>query len=395
MKTTNAPKQDLAFYGLGLNNNVVLHAIGYASGKTLYHKLRNQALGLIILTCAGSLPGYWTAILTVDTVGRKPLQVFGFLLLTAVFCILGFALHELSEGSTLALYIVGQFLFNAGPNTTTFILPAECFPTRYRATAHGISAAMGKIGAIMAQAISIPLLKQESSAVAAGCKGNQCSPFLNRLLQLFALFMLLGTLVSLLIPETKGITLEELSGEPHTSYNDGCNGSVKAFRPPRPWWHPKELLGFCGAGEPAGFNRRSLCWGGSRHGSRHQSPRLGIMSSPQMVGVPSETTENTQSSSHWRILGNRQKRKLHSTADSEEIAMMRRDGGTAPPRDDASDETAYVRGNDNSRSNVAMMTTATAGTVDPPTWGAGWGRIDRGRAAPSSELLDVGMLLRS
>ncbi|KAM3529429.1 hypothetical protein NHJ13051_001909 [Beauveria bassiana] len=385
---------DLAFYGLGLNNHVVLQAIGYSSGKSLYYKLRNQAFGLIILTCAGSLPGYWTAMLTVDTVGRKPLQVFGFLLLTAVFCVLGFALDSLNGGSTLALYIIGQFLFNAGPNTTTFILPAECFPTRYRATAHGISAAMGKIGAIVAQAISIPLLKQDSSDEApASCTGNQCSPSLDHLLQLFALFMLLGTLVSLLIPETKGITLEELSGEPHTSYNDGCNGSIKAFRPPRAWWHPKELLGFCGAGEPAGFHQRSVCWGGGRRGSRHHSPRIGIMSSPQMVGAASErmTTDKTRSS-QWRILGHRDKRKMHSTSDSEEIAMMRRSAGTQ--RDDASDETAYVRGN-NSRSNNVGAATLAAGHVDPPTWGAGWGRIDRGRTAPSSELQDVGMLLRN
>ncbi|TQV92804.1 phosphate:H+ symporter [Cordyceps javanica] len=383
---------DLAFYGLGLNTTVVLHAIGYATGQTLYHKLRNQALGLIILTSAGSLPGYWTAIMTVDTVGRKPLQVFGFLLLTVVFCILGFAANALTEGSRLALYIVGQFLFNAGPNTTTFILPAECFPTRYRATAHGICAAMGKIGAIVAQVISIPILQQRGSAAAANCTGDDCSSSLTRLMQLYALFMLLGTLVSLLIPETKGITLEELSGEPHTSYNDGCNGSVKAFRLPRPWWHPKELLGFCGAGQPAGFNRRSLCWGGSRHGSHHQSPRLGIMASPQMVGASTETTENTKSS-QWRILGHFGKRKGHSRADSEDIAMMmRRDGGTGAQRDDASDETAYVRG---TNGHAGAMTTLRGGNGEAPTWGAGWGRIDRGRTAPSSELQDVGMLLRN
>ncbi|KAJ6788755.1 hypothetical protein PWT90_03306 [Aphanocladium album] len=384
---------DLAFYGLGLNNNLVLHAIGYANETTLYHKLRNHALGLIILACAGSLPGYWTAMLTVDTVGRKPLQVFGFLLLTIVFCILGFALDGLAEGPSLALYVIGQFLFNAGPNTTTFIVPAECFPTRYRATAHGISAAMGKIGAIVAQGISIPLLKHGGSAVPAQCKGNQCSPSLNRLFQLFALFMLLGTLVSLLIPETKGITLEELAGEPHTSYNDDCNGSAKGYHPPRPWWHPKELLGFCGAGQPAGFRQRSVRFGGSRHGSRHQSPRLGIMSSPQMVGLPHENSENMEPLK-WGPFGRHKKRKMHSTADSEEIAMMRRDGSAGPQRDDASEETAYVRGANNSHNNVGVLSTSMAGNVDPPTWGAGWGRIDRG-TAPSSELRDVGMLLRN
>ncbi len=39
--------------------------------------------------------------------------------------------------------------FNFGPNSTTYITPAELFPTRYRATCHGISAASGKLGSIL------------------------------------------------------------------------------------------------------------------------------------------------------------------------------------------------------------------------------------------------------
>nr|KYP76376.1 putative inorganic phosphate transporter 1-9 [Cajanus cajan] len=34
-------------------------------------------------------------------------------------------------------------------NTTTFIVPAELFPARFRSTCHGISGAMGKAGAII------------------------------------------------------------------------------------------------------------------------------------------------------------------------------------------------------------------------------------------------------
>lgn len=51
----------------------------------------------------------------------------------------------------LALFVLAQFFQNFGPNSTTFIVPGECFPTRYRSTAHGLSAASGKIGAIIAQ----------------------------------------------------------------------------------------------------------------------------------------------------------------------------------------------------------------------------------------------------
>lgn len=49
------------------------------------------------------------------------------------------------------LYCLANFFQNFGPNTTTFVIPGEVFPTRYRSTAHGISAASGKLGAIVAQ----------------------------------------------------------------------------------------------------------------------------------------------------------------------------------------------------------------------------------------------------
>ncbi|KAL0950301.1 hypothetical protein HGRIS_010278 [Hohenbuehelia grisea] len=44
-----------------------------------------------------------------------------------------------------------NFFANFGPNTTTFIIWGGAFPTRYRSTAHGISAASGKLGTIIAQ----------------------------------------------------------------------------------------------------------------------------------------------------------------------------------------------------------------------------------------------------
>ena len=38
---------------------------------------------------------------------------------------------------------------NAGPNATTYLLPAEVYPTLIRATGHGIAAASGKVGAVV------------------------------------------------------------------------------------------------------------------------------------------------------------------------------------------------------------------------------------------------------
>lgn len=49
-----------------------------------------------------------------------------------------------------ALYFLSSFFGQFGPNATTWLLPGEVFPTDIRATCHGISAATGKVGALIA-----------------------------------------------------------------------------------------------------------------------------------------------------------------------------------------------------------------------------------------------------
>ena len=219
----------MAFYGLGLNNSIILSAIGYAKGSDVYHIFRNTAIGNLIIVCAGAIPGYWVTVATVDTIGRKPIQLMGFILLTILFVVIGFAYHHLSEGALLALYVLCQFFFNFGPNATTFIVPGECFPTRYRSTSHGLSAASGKVGAIIAQVVFGPLRTKGHPTTA------NPSPWLNHVMQIFALFMLCGIFTTLLIPETKRKTLEELAGEvPGTpNYDPETSGHRKmSYVPP-------------------------------------------------------------------------------------------------------------------------------------------------------------------
>jgi len=197
---------DVAFYGLGLNSSTVLQAIGYGGGTTVYKKLFNLAAGNCILVCAGAIPGYWLAVATIDTVGRKPLQLIGFVFLTILFVVWGFAYKHISPHGMLGIYVLIQLFFNWGPNTTTFIVPGECFPTRYRSTSHGISAASGKIGSIIAQAAISPLRTRGAVKGAV----NQ-SPWLNHVMQIFSFFMFCGIFTTLLIPETKRRTLEDLA----------------------------------------------------------------------------------------------------------------------------------------------------------------------------------------
>lgn len=197
---------DVAFYGLSLNTATVLTAIGYGTGPTVYKILYNIAAGNCILICAGAIPGYWATVATVDTIGRKPIQLGGFIVLTILFIVWGFDYKNMKPHAHLALYVLVQFFFQFGPNATTFIVPGECFPTRYRSTSHGFSAGMGKIGSIIAQAGIAPLRTR-------GATKTNASPWQNHVMQIYSLFMFLGIFTTLCIPETKRLTLEQLSGE--------------------------------------------------------------------------------------------------------------------------------------------------------------------------------------
>ncbi|KAI0783636.1 phosphate transporter [Abortiporus biennis] len=204
---------DIAFYGLGLNSGIILQTIGFgtpANSKTItgiYQNLKNICVGNLILVVAGLIPGYWASFLLIDSWGRKPIQFMGFGVLTILFIILGFGFDKLTAtpAATKAfvfLYCLANFFQNFGPNTTTFVVPGEAFPTRYRSTSHGIAAASGKLGAIVAQA-GFGQMKDIGGT----------NKFVKHILEIFALFMLTGIFSTILIPETKQKTLEELSNE--------------------------------------------------------------------------------------------------------------------------------------------------------------------------------------
>jgi PHS family inorganic phosphate transporter-like MFS transporter len=173
----------------------------------------------------------------IDRLGRKVIQIMGFSILTLLFLILGFAYNQIrcySMWLFITIFLLAQFVSCAGPNTTVFVIPAEVYPTQIRTTLYGISAAIGKLGAVVAEGhiifyfiffvcfnlngfflnlINIVGFFQLKNIDGITNKG------LPLILQIFAGFMLLGGLFSFLLPETKGKSLEELSSvEPDSSH---------------------------------------------------------------------------------------------------------------------------------------------------------------------------------
>ncbi|KAH9474334.1 putative metabolite transporter C2H8.02 [Psilocybe cubensis] len=128
---------DIAFYGINLNQNVVLQQIGFdGSSGTPWNRLFKISTGGIIITALGFVPGYYVSVLTIEVLGRKWIQVQGFLLAALFLGILAGCFETLSKVSFIVCFAFLQFFFNFGANT-------------FKASAHGMSAAAGKAGAII------------------------------------------------------------------------------------------------------------------------------------------------------------------------------------------------------------------------------------------------------
>jgi hypothetical protein len=95
------------------------------------------SLGNLILACASGMPGYLPSALTMDAFGRRFIQIRDFANLTVILLTIGFGYGTFDKISLIAFYILAQLFFNFGPNAKTFVVPAECFPTRYRSTLLG------------------------------------------------------------------------------------------------------------------------------------------------------------------------------------------------------------------------------------------------------------------
>jgi len=189
---------DFVYYGNTIASPLI---IGLVAPKA---SLIGQTGYLLAIFAVAALPGYLLAAATIDKIGRRLLQALGFTAMAAAFAGLW-----LIPGATttvlpfLLLFGATYFFAEFGPNTTTFVYPAEIFPVRVRTTSYGIAAAAGKVGAFIGTYALTALLPaiglSQTSALVAGVA-------------------VLGLLVTVtLLPEPKGQSLEELTETPFSS----------------------------------------------------------------------------------------------------------------------------------------------------------------------------------
>lgn len=225
---------DIAFYSQNLFQKDIFTSINWipkANTMSALEEVYRISRAQTLIALCGTVPGYWFTVALIDVVGRFAIQLLGFFMMTVFM--LGLAIpyhHWTTPGNHIGFVVMYAFTFffaNFGPNSTTFIVPAEIFPARLRSTCHGISAASGKAGAIIgAFGFLYAAQNQDKSKTDAGYPAG--IGVRNSLFVLAASNML-GFVLTFLVPESKGKSLEEMSGEAEDSEEEPVG--ARAVRP--------------------------------------------------------------------------------------------------------------------------------------------------------------------
>ncbi|KAK1412617.1 hypothetical protein QVD17_34007 [Tagetes erecta] len=214
---------DIAFYSQNLFQKDVFSAIGWihpAHTMSAIEEVFKIARAQTLIALCSTVPGYWFTVALIDRIGRFSIQLMGFTMMTIFMFALAIPYNHWKKHDNMGFIVLYSFTFffaNFGPNATTFIVPAEIFPARLRSTCHGISAASGKLGAIVG-AFGFLYLAQDKHKPD---KGYGRGIGVKNALTILAVVNLLGALFTLLVPEAKGKSLEEMSGENNDNDVDG------------------------------------------------------------------------------------------------------------------------------------------------------------------------------
>ncbi len=180
---------DVALYGNGVSNTLILSTLN-PGADLLHHTLLS-----VVIFAVFAVPGYVLSARYIDKIGRKPIQYMGFAVMTIAYALISIPGVDKQFAFFVAIYGVSYLFINFGPNATTFLIPSEIYPTSIRAKGHGISAAVGKLGAFVG-AFTLPLV--------LASKG------MSYVMVIMSVVSFCGILTTMLIPEMKQVSLDEV-----------------------------------------------------------------------------------------------------------------------------------------------------------------------------------------
>jgi len=174
--------------------------LGYAPSSDAYQGVVNFVLKNVYTSLTEFL-AILAVIPIIDAYSRRRMQAVGFAVMVLLCVVFGSAYMHLTAAWQVAVFVLTA-LTAAVPAVTTFLVPTEFFPTRYRATMVGMVYGMAKL---------CGLLVVQLAAIDYGTLMDQATVQLYVVIA--AVLFAAGGVMTPLIPETRGKRLEELSLE--------------------------------------------------------------------------------------------------------------------------------------------------------------------------------------
>jgi MFS family permease len=135
---------NIVFYGMKLFSGPIFEDISPGGDLVVQN-------GYLLPNNICALAGYYLAAQLMDkpSFGRKRIQMLSFALCAIIFMLTAGIFSSSSTGVIIFLFFASSFV-GQGANVTTYVIAAEMYPTELRGTFHGISAFLGKLGALLA-----------------------------------------------------------------------------------------------------------------------------------------------------------------------------------------------------------------------------------------------------
>ena len=157
---------DVAYYGVNLFAGAILNAMdGDDDNVSKDSSVRGVCWKEIVAAGMG-IPACALTIYLMEPMGIKQLQVVGFVLIAVGFVVMAACFAPLRDypDALFTIYCFLLFFLSFGPNATTYVLSSQIYPKNIRTTYNGISAAMGKLGAVIGAYMFGPLADGTSLA---------------------------------------------------------------------------------------------------------------------------------------------------------------------------------------------------------------------------------------
>lgn len=159
---------DISYYGIGIFTPSLMQSLHFETSGNFFSQMIRVSKETVFANIFIVIGAYF-AVLLIERVGRIKLQAQGFLWVTIGLLVMCMShlfpdIPIMHFACILGGFALFNFFINLGPGATTYLIPAEVYPTNLRGKGHGFATACAKIGAALGIFI-LPLLQSSVGAL--------------------------------------------------------------------------------------------------------------------------------------------------------------------------------------------------------------------------------------